>query len=179
MSFDTQRHARDTQGSIVALRASVDGELLTEGTIAGSQVATTTNPTPVSSGEGVTPMYDDVGRQVFQPMQVRDLTQTAYASTSTLAEVSLLAGATGVFHDLVTVIGANKTAAAVGVDIRDVTTGSVVASLNMPASGSAQAIFSPAYPQGYTGNNWTVQNSGSGDISNTVVNVTALFIKNV
>ena len=142
-------------------------------------IARTTNPTATSDGGVVNAAYDDLGRQIVVPIQVRDLIATAYASTATLAEVSLLAAAAGVFHDLISLTASNETAAAVVLDIRDVTAGNVVASLTVPASGSASMEFATPLPQGNVGNAWTIQNGGSGDISTTVVNVTALFAKNI
>lgn len=138
-----------------------------------------TNPTAVFDTERVEAMYDDVGRQLMWPVQVRDLLTTAYASTATLAEVTLATAVAGAFLDLIQITAANKTGAAVTLDLRDVTTGNVVTTLNIAANASETISFSPPLPQGNIGNNWTIQNAGSGDISNTVVSVTALFARNV
>ena len=137
------------------------------------------NPTPVSNNNTVDAMFDDVGRQIMQPMHVRDMIATAYASTATLAAVDLRTAIVGEFLDLVQITAANQTAAAILLDIRDVSAGNVVASLNITASGTETITFPTPYPQGSVGNTWTIQNGGSGDISNTVVDVTALFVRNV
>ena len=138
-----------------------------------------TNPTAVFDTERTEAMFDDVGRQITWPIQVRDLLATAYASTATLAEVTLLGASVGVFHDLISITCANQTGASVLIDVRDALTGNVVATLNIQSSASETIKFSPPLPQGNIGNAWTIQNGGTGDISGTIVDVTALFAKNV
>lgn len=145
----------------------------------GEAEARTTNPTPATNGDPVRVKADDLGRQVNTPIQVRDLRATAYASVSTGAETTLLAGGgAGVFHDLIYVMGANQSDAAVIMDIRDVTAGNVVMSIEVPAKGTAGVALPVPIPQGNANNNWTIQNGGS-DVSNTTVDVTALFSKEV
>lgn len=140
-------------------------------------IARTTNPTAVGDGDRVSSTNDDVGRQLIRPLQVRDLLASAYVTLTTGTETTLLANAgAGVFHDLVWVVGANQSDSAVALDIRDVTSGNVVMTLELPASGTAGIAPPVPYPQGNSNNNWTVDMS---DITGTTVNITALFSKEV
>jgi hypothetical protein len=138
--------------------------------------ARTSNPTAVGNGDAVRAMADDVGRQVMRPVQVRDLTATAYISLANGTETTLLAAAAGVYHDLVYVMGANQSDAAVTVDFRDVTAGGVVLSLQIPANATSGIAPSVPLPASHTGNNWTAD---MGDITGTTVDITALFSKEV
>ena len=143
-------------------------------------IARTTNPPATTSGNTTDVAFDDLGRQVMTLYQVRDLVATAFAETSTLAEVTLLAnGGTGVFHDMMEITCANQTGAVVTLTVRDVTAGGTIKTLVLPASATQSYSFPIPVPQGSVNNNWTIQNAGSGDISTTVVSVSALFIKNV
>ena len=138
-----------------------------------------TNPTAVFDTERTEATFDDVGRQIIVPFQVRDLVFTASAATATLAEVTLLAGAAGTFNDLVEITCANDSGAAVSINIRDATGAGVVKVINVPASITASRDFSIPVPQGVAAATWTIQNAGTGDISGTVVTCSALFVRNV
>jgi hypothetical protein len=140
--------------------------------------ARTTNPTAVANGDVVKSSYDDIGRILTRPVQVRDLMQTAYVSLTTGTETTLLAGSAGIFHDLVYVMGANNSDVAVSVDIRPVTAGNIVMTLQIPASGTAGVSLPIPLPQSGsdTGNNWTAD---MGDITGTTVALSALFSKEV
>lgn len=139
-------------------------------------IARTTNPTAVADGDRVSFTADDKGRQVMRAHQVRGLLATAYVSVSTGTEATLLAGAAGVFNDLVQIIAANQSSAAVQLDIRAVNAGNVVMTLYIPANSTAGAVLSIPWPQSDTGNAWTVD---LPDITGTTVNVSALFTKEV
>src|SRR3989338_2643894 len=54
-------------------------------------VARQTNPTAVADAAAVTASFDDLGRQVITPYQVRDLVKTAYITVTTGVETTLLA----------------------------------------------------------------------------------------
>lgn len=142
-------------------------------------IARTANPTAVGNADRVSATYDDLGRQLIIPHQVRDLVATAYAQTATLAPVTLLSGAVGVFHDLLHITAANESGVAVNLDVRAVSAGSVVNTIQLAANATETITLPVPYPQQDSGNDWTIQNGGAGDISNTVVSVTALFVKNI
>ena len=138
-----------------------------------------TNPTAVFNTERVEAMFDDVGRQIVVPFQVRDLIFTASADTATLAEVTLLAGTASVFNDLIEITCANQSGAAVTLSLRETTGGPVVKTLTVGASTTISRDFPMPVPQSVQATAWTIQNAGSGDISGTVVSVSALFVRNV
>lgn len=139
-------------------------------------IARTANPTAVAGGDIISASYDDLGRQLVRPVQVRDLLATAYATLTNGTETTLLAGATGVFHDLVYLMGSNVSDVATTVDIRAVTAGNVIMSLRIPANGTAGLSLPLPIPQDATGNNWTAD---MGDITGTTVYVSGLFSKEV
>ena len=76
------------------------------------------------------------------------------------------------------IVCSNESDAVVDVDFRAVTAGNIEFSITVPADATAGFIPSVPWPQGNAGNNWTMDVSGT-DVSNTTVNVAALFIRNV
>ena len=161
-SFDTSILANQVSGS--AFSTEVSG------------VARTTNPTAASDAASVKASYDDLGRQVITPYQVRDLVSTAYLSLTTGTETTLLSAVAGVFLDCVQIVCANQSDAAVDVDFRSVTGGNVEFSITVPADATAGFVPSIPWPQGNTGNNWTAD---IADITGTTVNINALFVRNI
>ncbi len=153
----------------VAVSGSLD-------TAKASGIARQTNPTPVSDGDNQRIALDDLGRQLVRPVQVRDLITTAYTSLINGTETTLVAAVAGSYLDLVYIMGANNSDAAVTVDIRAVTAGNVVMTLQIPANGTAGIACPVPLPQGDTGNNWTAD---IGDITGTTVYLTALFSKEI
>ena len=143
-----------------------------------SGVARQTNPTAVADAASVKASFDDLGRQVMTPYQVRDLVKTAYLATSTGIETTLLAAVAGANLDCVQIVCANTSGAAVDIDFRSVTAGAVEFSVSVPANATAGFVPAVPWPQVNTGNNWTAD-VGGADVSNTVVNISALFIQNV
>lgn len=141
-------------------------------------IARTANPTAVAGGDIVSASYDDTGRQLIRPLQVRDLIATAYVSLTNGTEATLLSASAGSFHDLIYVMGANNSDVAVTVDIRPVTAGNVIMTLQVPANGTAGIATPIPLPQSAsdTGNNWTAD---MGDITGTVVYLTALFTREI
>lgn len=141
-------------------------------------IARTANPTAVAANDVVKATMDDLGRQITRPFQMRDLTVTAYVTLSTGTEATLLAASAGSLHDLVYIMGANTSTAAVQVDIRPVTAGNIVMTLYIPASSTAGVALPMPFPQSAsdTGNNWTVD---MGDFTNSNVLISALFVREV
>jgi hypothetical protein len=141
-------------------------------------VAVQANPTAVAGGDRVRFTADDLGRQITRPVQVRDLIKTAYVTEDEVGEVVLLAGASGEYHDLIYVLAANESTAAINLDFRQTTGGTVQMSLEVPANGTAGVSLAVPIPQDHADATWTVQNSAA-DNSTTVYSVTALFSKEV
>lgn len=113
-----------------------------------------------------------------RPVNVRGSIMTAYATEDEVGEVTLLAGVAGEYHDIISVMCANESSAAINLDFRQTTGGSVTMSVEVPATGTAGISFPVPYRQAETDSTWTVQNSAA-DNSNTVYSVTALFSKEV
>lgn len=134
------------------------------------------NPTKVAGNDVVKASFDTIGRQIMRPVQVRGLIATAYISLSNGTETTLLAASAGVFHDCISVVGANTSSAAAVVHLRAVTGGNIVASFEIPSGGTAGVSFPVPYPQDETGNNWTAD---MDDITGTTVYLTGLFSKEV
>lgn len=139
-------------------------------------IARTANPGKVSGGQVVKNSADAVGRQLTRPVQARELLLTAYVQLTTGTEATLLAAQAGFYSDMIYIMGANASDAAVSVDIRPVTAGNVVLTLQLPASGTAGIAMPVPLPQTDTGNNWTAD---MADITGTTVSLTALFSKEV
>lgn len=139
-------------------------------------VARQTNRTAVLDGYRVDATYDDVGRQITNPYQVRDLIATASASLTTGTETTLFAGTAGEFHDLIHITCSNNSTAAVTVSIRDATGGGVVKTIDVGANTGTTVNFQVPYPQNTAAAAWTAD---IPDITGTTVTVEALFVKNV
>ena len=174
----------DESGFIrVGSTVTVSGDIASDAVDSGNPVkigfeARTTNPTAVANADRVDGTSDKLGRQVVWPYQVRDLIATAQASTATLAEVTLLAGAASTLHDLVEITCSNNSTVAVRISLRDNIAGGVVKTFDVPITNTITKEFTVPVPQNEAANSWTIQNAGSGDISGTDVTVSATFIKN-
>lgn len=151
-------------------------------------VARTANPTAVSNGDRVDAFYDDVGRSVTWPYQVRDLIATAFATLTTNAadnQTSLLAGATGTFHDLMSVTGSNESTNAVAIELREVNLGGAVTVLTIPANSTVAVDYLVPKVQSEAATSWYVDFNANAsitdpnDVTNTTVTISATFIKNV
>lgn len=139
-------------------------------------VAMQTNPTAVADGDRVNFRADDIGRQLTRPVQVRDLTITAYTSITNGTETSLLAGSSGAFHDLIYVMGANTSDGAVTVDLRASTSGTVLLTIQLPANGTAGIACPVPLPAAFAEQAWTVD---MPDYTGTTVYITALFSREI
>ena len=78
-------------------------------------------------------------------------------------------------------MGANNSDVAVTVDIRPVTAGNIIMTLQVPANGTAGIATPVPLPQSAsdTGNAWTVDNTSGSDLSNTSISISALFSKEI
>lgn len=142
--------------------------------------ARTTNPAAVADGDIANFRTDDLGRQITRPVQVRDLTVTAYATFATGTEATLLAGVAATYLDLIYILASNNSTAAIGIDIRPSTAGSIVMHLEIPANGVVGVSTPVPIPQQATGDGtggtWTVD---LPDVTGTTVSVSALFSKEI
>lgn len=113
---------------------------------------------------------------VATPIAVRGGRYSAYATTTTGVETTLISAQAGYYLDLIQITGANQSDSAQTIDIRAVSGGNVIISLTIPAESTAGIATSAPIPQDNQGNAWTIQNNGS-DVSNTSIDVSALFVR--
>lgn len=139
-------------------------------------IARQTNPTAFADGDRSNFSSDDLGRQVMRPIQVRDLTATAYVALANGTETTLLTAAAGTFLDCIWIMFANSSTAAQQIDIRAVSAGNIVHTVIVPGNGTVGWAPPVPWPQDATGNAWTVDNA---DVTNSTVYVTGLFSKEV
>ena len=139
-------------------------------------VRNSTNTTYGVDGDYSPMSVDGIGRTIIRPIQVRGLLQTAYISFSNGTETTLLAGATGIYFDLVYVMATNSSDAAVTVDLRSATAGGIVTSIRVPANGTAGVSLAVPIPQDIAADTWTAD---MPDITGTTVTLGALFSREV
>ena len=145
-------------------------------------VGRTTNPTAVSDGADIRASYDDLGRQIITPYQVRDLISTASAAITTTGYSVLLAGVSGAFLDLIELTGANESTNAVTVTLKDSDGGGTVRTLQIPANDTKSFTFPTPIPQSEASNSWSVQVVdfvNDGTTTNGTVTFSALFVRNI
>ena len=119
-------------------------------------VARTTNRTAVANGDRVDAAFDDMGRQIVTIGQPRDLTTHARTSIASASETTILsAGGAGVFHDVTMLILTNESNAALEIDIRDSTAGTIRLTINLAPKGGAVIPFPRPLTQATANNNWT------------------------
>lgn len=138
--------------------------------------ARTTNPTAVSDADRVNVIADDIGRVVNYPYQVRDLVATAQASLTTGTTQTLLAAASGVFNDLISITASNSSDQAATFDITEGNGGGVTVKFRVPANNTISLNFPAPIPASAANETWYADLE---DITGTTVTVSAVFIKNV
>lgn len=139
-------------------------------------LARQTNPSAYADGDRSNFSTDDVGRQLIRPLQVRDLILTSNTAITNGTEATLLTAAAGTFADLIYIMAANNSDAAVAVNIRGVSAGNILMTMQVPANGTVGIACPVPLPQDATGNAWTAD---LPDITGTTVTITALYSKEV
>ena len=140
-------------------------------------VARTANPTAVAAGDRADLFLDDMGKAVVYPIAPRDrLVVAARVSLTSTTETTLIAaGGAGVFRDLVQLIVSNEAATEARLDVRDVTAGTVMFSIDLaPDGGGAVLALRVPWPQATANSAWTVQLSAAV----STVYVSAIFSEN-
>lgn len=137
-------------------------------------LARTTNPNPTSNGGEVRPSFDDLGRQLTRPYQVRDLITTASASLTTGTKTVLATASTGEYLDLITISCSNNSDAATTVTLTDEST--AVHVIPVAANYAAFINFNPPLPQSTTGVGWYVD---LPDITGTTITINATFSREI
>lgn len=168
---------KDAQGSSSAfpMPINVDNKVLTSSV----GISRTTNPTNITDGEEVQSSFDDLGRQLITPYQVRDLISTAQATLTRVSETTILAGVASTLLDIVSITGANTSTNALRVDIRSGTGGTVIESLVIPAGGSVMRDYLVPLPQSEVAQAWTGKVNVSGEVSDDPVSITIVAIRNI
>lgn len=139
-------------------------------------IARSTNPSKYADGNRSNFGTDLIGRQLMRPVQVRDLILSSYTTISTGTETTLLTAAAGTYADLIYIMAANTSSAAQQLDIRAVSGGNIVMTLEIPANGTVGIATPVPLPQSDTGNAWTAD---MGDVTNSNILVTALYSKEI
>lgn len=137
-------------------------------------VARTTNPTPKLNGQNTEATFDDIGRQLTRPYQVRDLITTASASLTTGTKAELRAGISETYLDLVQISCYNNSDAATTVVLSDEST--TVRTIPVPANNVTHINYQIPLKQSASGVAWYVD---LPDITGTTVEVTAEFSQEV
>ncbi len=137
-------------------------------------IARTTNPTAVLDAQPVSAGFDDLGRQITRPYQVRDLLLTSFVSLTTGTKTELAAGVASNFLDLIQISFANNSDAATVVTLTDEST--TVLSIPVAANSAGALSFSPPLPQSATGVSWYVD---LPDITGTTITINGTFSKEV
>lgn len=133
-----------------------------------------TNITPVQNGQRVRASYDDIGRQLTRPYQVRDLISTAYATLTTGTKTQLIAGVSGSFLDLLQISCYNNSDAATVVTLTDEST--TIRTLPVPANNVTNVNYQIPLKQSATGVAWYVD---LPDITGTTIEITAEFAQEI
>ena len=129
---------------------------------------------PEIEGTIINAAFDDLGRQLTRPYQVRDLITTASASLTTGTKTALTTAITGAFLDLITISCSNNSDAATTVTLTDEST--TVHVIPVAANFASILNFNPPLPQSATGVAWYVD---LPDITGTTITVNATFSREV
>ena len=200
MSRQVELVGKDSTGAFRTVRTSTDGTLQISGAtttsstytqIEGSTpadvadngdnpikiggIARTANPTAVANGDRVSASFDDLGRQLVTPYQVRDLVATGYSVLTLSQEATIISAVAGSYLDILSVSLANTSSVAVPVNIRNVATGNIIDRIVVPAGGSFMRTYPVPLPASDTGNAITAQ-VATADQSDSLVSVSAIAI---
>lgn len=142
-------------------------------------IARTTNPTAVADGDRVSATFDDLGRQVTWPFQVRDLLVTANATLTRGTETAVTTAVASTLVDIVTITGANTSSIAQNISIRTGTGGTVVDQLTIPVTSTVSKTYSVPLLMSEAAQVWTAQNTTQSDLSDSPVSITMVGMKNI
>lgn len=137
-------------------------------------IARQSNRTPLNDGSNIEPSFDDLGRQLTRPYQVRDLIATAYASLTTGTKTVLRAGVSGSYLDLMQISCYNNSDAATVVTLTDEST--TIRTIPVPANNVTHINYQIPLKQSATGVAWYVD---LPDITGTTIEVTAEFAQEI
>jgi len=165
--FRNQLFIEDKFGSLVAVKANTEGELVTSAS----------DSTPVVGDPSGTAVFIQPGggaRFDTNPYDLRDITATAAVTLTNGTETTLLGSTSVTRHNLVHVTASNNSTVAAAVDLRSNTGDSVVITLEVPANDTVTVPYHVPYPQEAQEDVWSAD---MGDITATTISINALFIK--
>lgn len=108
---------------------------------------------------------------------VRGSTVTGFATLALGAETAVVTGIAGTFIGITTITGSNTSGAALQVDIRSGTGGSVVDSLVVPATSVVSKSYQAPMPQPEAAQAWTAKLNAGADISDSPVSITMIGVQ--
>lgn len=141
--------------------------------IKNAGIARQTNPTPVLNNQPISPMFDDLGREITR-LQVRDLITTASVSLTTGTKTALVAGIAGAYLDLYQISCYNNSDAATTVTLTDEST--TIRTIPVPANNVTHVNYQIPLKQSATGVAWYVD---LPDITGTTIEVNADFSQEI
>lgn len=173
----TQRVTQATDVDVAVKGRTASGSAIANAPVTVGGRAATTSPTAVADGQVVNAMLTKHGKLVTVDGAPRELrkSQKATLSNTTSETTIVTAGAAGVFNDLYGLILANSGATTTKVDIRDVTAGTIIATIEAP-TGETRGFMLPAgsgFAQTTAASAWTAQCTAA----TTAIEVTALYIQ--
>lgn len=164
-------------GTVVVddLAAAATGAAVPSNAQYQGNIAKTSLPAAGSDGNLTGNMSDKFGRSVMLNNAIRDImgTQTTTITAST-SETTIITAAASIFHDLVSIFISNTSATATRVDIRDVTAGSVIFQLYIPAGDMRGLSLTTPWPQTSVNTAW----SATSSTSVTDLRISCLYISN-
>lgn len=131
-------------------------------------------PAPSLDGEIVEGAVDDIGRQIFRLIQVRDLIATAVASLTNGDKTVLRTSDGGEFSDLMQMTLANSSDAAITVTLSDESTN--VLKVTIPANDTKNLQFNPPLLQSAKDVAWYLD---MGDFTGTTIEAFAEFSREI
>jgi hypothetical protein len=148
----------------IAGNPAVVGNVAHDGADSGAPIkvggiAYAADPVAVAALDRTNSYTDQLGKQVVVPLACRAMIAQATVTLTTTTETTILtAPGAGIYLDVSWIVLTNTSASAVRVDIRPVTAGSVLLSLNVEASKTLMIDLSDIpMIQPTANNNWTVQ----------------------
>ena len=147
------------------------GAITVDGTVTVSAI---TASTAVNIGDSTGVGYSGSNPLPITEVVTRGSYKTAYASVTNGTETNILTGEASYYHDLVWIMCANQSDVAVAIDLRETTGGTIMATIEVPANGTAGIAPTLPMPQSNISGAWTAD---MDDITGTTVDITALFKK--
>lgn len=164
-------------GNTAVVGPTASGAALTVPPVTIGGRAATTAPTAVTDGQVVNAMFSKTGKQVvIATLRTMKSSQKTTITASTTETTIITAGAAGVFNDLYGLVLANSGASTTKVDIRDVTAGTIIATLEVPTLETRGFMLSAdsGFSQTTAASAWTAQCT----TSTSSLEVTAMFAVN-